>query len=509
MPRYPETQALLEQALLHVLDEQDKLFKREDCAGLTEILVSLNALALKTTKLLTGGLNNVSSVSSLVANAKRTEGRTDEISELLWTHIPVSVSAIYERIENSIQRRTGRPGLVADTRAHYHNLHVRLLNQMLGARMLILNSDLGQEHESIWQQFLERHLGPAFKVLQGGHVFDHEGNRSECQVDLIVLPADAQVFVPGDTKGGKAFVLVDQVISVIMVTSNLTKEKMESEWRKLQTLPRYPNMEADFPQLKDHPWPLCYVVSAQSDTPEELKETWEKLAGLELTKVVPQFVIALDTGFLYCGLRRWPCPRWPGNYVGAGDVHFEGGIYGGLGLAWLIAQHQGRLAVIQQRGLGQITRFARLLDAAMVRDEGVPATYSPRFQTFMQMRSISGAFAWGNSACFAHNKLQLRSLQRHPQEGRSIYETELFQEGTDTSRLEFGTFHHSLRWFRYASTHIVGDHIAFEEWINPRSKTEHRRKIAVFNLTSGQEIKGPRIDALEQVVGLDTIRPHI
>jgi hypothetical protein len=124
MPRYPETQALLEQALRHILTEESNLLKRDDRAELTEIIASLNHLALKTSSILAEGINNITSTASLLTEAKRIETLGDDVSELHWTHIPVSVSAIYERIEKSLVKKSGKQGLVADTRAHYHNLRV-------------------------------------------------------------------------------------------------------------------------------------------------------------------------------------------------------------------------------------------------------------------------------------------------------------------------------------------------------------------------------------------------
>jgi hypothetical protein len=81
----------------------------------------------------------------------------------------------------------GRYGFAGEIRAHYHNMRLRLLEQMIGARMLALSSDLGDETERIWQQFLEQHLGPMFRVLRGGYICDHAGNKS-CQVEMIVSP---------------------------------------------------------------------------------------------------------------------------------------------------------------------------------------------------------------------------------------------------------------------------------------------------------------------------------
>lgn len=193
----------MEQALRHVLSEQETLLQRPDCDQLCCILSSLNRLAIDTSDVLIGSLNSIRSTKNLTRAARDIERAVDDISEVLWTHLRVSVSSVYERIEDSLERKPGKPGFISDTRAHYHNLRVRLLEQTLGARSLVLNSDLGDEHERIWQQFFERHLGPSFKILRGGHIYGYEGNRSSAQIDLIVVPAEAQIFIPGDSEGGK------------------------------------------------------------------------------------------------------------------------------------------------------------------------------------------------------------------------------------------------------------------------------------------------------------------
>jgi hypothetical protein len=258
MPRYPETQAMMEQAVRHVLQEQQKLLQRQDAHVLIEILLLLSRLATNTSELLAEGTLRRRSTTHLTKEARQLEETADRLSESLWIPILVSVSAVYERIEASFERKPGKYGMAADTRAHYHNLRIRLLEQMLGARMLASNSDLGEEHERIWQQFLSRHLGPMFRVLRGGHICDHQGN-SSCQMDLLVVPADAQVFTPGDSDDGKAQVLVDQVVSAAMVTSNLTLDKMRSDREKSQSIPAFSELEQDHPALREHPWPLLYA----------------------------------------------------------------------------------------------------------------------------------------------------------------------------------------------------------------------------------------------------------
>jgi hypothetical protein len=361
--------------------------------------------------------------------------------------------------------------------------------------------------ERIWQQFLEHHLGPMFRVLRGGHICDHQGNTS-CQMDLIVVRADAQVFVPGDSNDGKAQVLIDQVISATMVTSNLTAAKLKSDWQKLQSIPAFPEMEKDHPYLKGHPWPLCYILAAQSDPAEDLEEAWREVCREGQTQTVPQYVIALDTGYLYCGLRKWPCPAFPGNYTEAEHIKVETGIYAGLGLAWLLTQHQGRLAAAQRQNLGAINRFARLLDEAM-RREALRATYSDRFETMFQMRPIAGVIEWGSAACWGHNRLQLRCLRRKREGVNKVWEVELLLPGVNTDALNGHSYTEYLRWFHYGMTATAGRLIAVEEWLNHKSKTDHKRRIAVFDSLTGAEVTRPSVDALTSVLEVESIRVAI
>lgn len=368
--------------------------------------------------------------------------------------------------------------------------------------MLIINSDLGDEIERIWQQFLQKHLGDSYRVLRGGHICDHAGNHSD-QIDLIVVPSEAQVFVPGDSDGGKAQVLIDNVISAIMVTSNLTVQKLKDDWRKLQTIPVFSDLVRDFPSLNSHPWPLCFIVAAQSDPTDELEKAWCELCAEGLTKSVPQFVISLDSGFLYSGITKWPRPDYPSNYVAVDHVHSETGLYAGLGLAWLIAQHQGRLAVIRHLALGPITRFAKLLHNA-TRRSALPATYSSRFETMGQMREIAGVLSWGNYARFAHNRLQFRSLVRK-RDGPPVTYENLLLNGVDPKTPNLAFQMENARWFRYGVTAVEGKLLAVEEWTEPQSKTNHKKHVAIFNVDTGEELVGPEIDALHEVDDLKRI----
>jgi hypothetical protein len=495
MPRYPETIAMAEQAMRHVLSEQEKLLKMKDAADIIGLLLPINELACETSRLLTEN-KFPASIRKLTKKAKMIEEQADELSIALWRPILISLSAIYERIEESLKRKSGEHGLRADTRAQYHNLRIRLLEQLIGARMLVNNSDLGDENERIWQEFFERQLGPMFRVLRGGHISDYEGNISG-QLDLIIVPSNAQVSMPGGSNHGKAQVFVDQVISVIMIKSNLTTSELDKDWKALQSIPCYKEMEKDYPNIKGHPWPFCYIVSAQGDTVEKIKNQWVACCKIEQLNIVPQLVVMLDSGYMYSGARKWPCPRYPGNYTENDQVACETGVNAGLGLAWLVAQQQGRLAVMQNQNLMRVNRFAQLIDKSGY-GSGLPPTYSRRFDCSFQTRTIAGVVRWGDTALWIHNKLLLRCLakdQINADLNDSIPTTyKLPEQDEPITRSPFDTAHY--RWFQYGSAAVVDQFVAVEEWLNCKSKDNHQRRVAVFDTTTGEEITHGRLSSL-------------
>lgn len=508
MARYPETIAMVEQAMRHVLSEQEKLLKMEDATDFISLFLPMNELACETSRLLTEN-KFPASIKKLTKKAKLIEDRADKLSAALWRPILISLSAIFERIEESLKKKSGEHGLRADTRAQYHNLRIRLLEQLIGARMLVNNSDLGDENERIWQEFLERQLGPMFRVLRGGHISDYSGNVSG-QLDLIVVPSNAQVFMPGDSNHGKAQVSVDQVISVIMIKSSLTKSEFQKDWKVLQSIPCYKEMEKDYPGLKGHPWPFCYIVSAQGDTADKIKDQWVACCKLAPLNIVPQLVVMLDSGYMYSGARKWPCPRYPGNYTENDQVECVAGVNAGLGLAWLVSQQQGRLAVMQNQSLSRVNRFAQLIDKSGM-GSGLPPTYSRRFDTSFQTNTIAGVVRWGNVARWAHNKLLLRCLAKDGVEdgtNQSIaFAYTLPEQDEQNIKSSFDTSHY--RWFRYGSDVMAGRLLAVEEWLNCKSKDKHQRRVAVFDTTTGEEITHGRLASLSAPAELTSLEPEI
>lgn len=496
MPLYPETLALAQQAVQYLLTEQSKLLKRKDAARLTKIHRSLNDLASNTFFLVNSGIKDKTVIGQLKKQALKIEKETDELSVKLWTPIELSVSSIYQRMEESITRASN-PSVPRNLRDQFNNFRIRLLEQCLGARMLIQNSDLGEEHERIWQQFLQKQLGANFQVLRGGHILSQNGAPTGPQMDLIIVLAGSPVMVPGDSEGGKVNVFIDDVIAAILLTSNLTEKKLRDDWKKLQSLPDYKSKEEEYPHLKDHAWPLCYVFSAQAAPVEVLKQTWENATKAGLTKVVPQVLISLDSCSMYSGVMAWPSPRYS-NSRQADVVKVWTGLEAGIGIAWTLLQIRGRSKAIRRQPLGSIVRYANILNTLDI-VPATPPTWSKRFDTMFQMRDIAGIFAWGSTACFAHNRLQLRSLRRKLPGKDKIIDIELFQSGHDLEKISWHQKSNYLRWFHYGQFDVAGELLALEEWIDVRSKSNCRRRIAVFNVKSGAEIVGSRVDALQSV----------
>jgi hypothetical protein len=58
-------------------------------------------------------------------------------------------------------------------------------------------------------------------------------------------------------------------------------------------------------------------------------------------------------------------------------------------------------------------------------------------------------------------------------------------------------------------TATAGRLIAVEEWLNHKSKTDHKRRIAVFDSLTGAEVTRPSVDALTSVLEVESIRVAI
>ena len=488
MARHLETQLLFEQAVSLLLAEQKKLLSRRDAADFPKELIALNELAASVQDEIRNGIHRTKTIQKFVNASHKFERDLDERSVELWRYIPISISGIFESIQ-----RASKPDPSKERRLHndlcssYHNLRLRLLGQILGARMLDSNSDLGEESELVWLQFFQRQLGSRFNVIKGGRILDHDGNRSPNQIDLLIVRDGAPVVEASDTDGGKGHVFIDQVVAAVMITSNLNPQKLAEDWEKLSNLPKHEHAGQDFPRFKGHPWPLTFIVSGSSTSIEKLEEKWRELSGND-SDYAPQGVLALDSGFIYSGKSSWPHPSAFGIEKTA--VRSSTGHRSGLGLAWMINQMQARLAGMDDTSIALYDRMGKTIAAAIL-ESGIPPHYSPRVHSMRGNRSFGGIVEEGGHGAIVHNKLTLWSLKI----GDSFLERDRdhpeFNESSGTN----------FRLFRCDRLLIgkAGGFLAFEEWFLPHSKEDHYTKVAVFNRETGEEITADWATSLQSV----------
>lgn len=54
-------------------------------------------------------------------------------------------------------------------------------------------------------------------------------------------------------------------------------------------------MKQEFPGLKEHSWPLCYILGAECDDSKKLQEVAQELVSAE-NPHSPQMIMLLDSG---------------------------------------------------------------------------------------------------------------------------------------------------------------------------------------------------------------------
>jgi hypothetical protein len=55
------------------------------------------------------------------------------------------------------------------------------------------------------------------------------------------------------------------------------------------------SMKQEFPGLKEHSWPLCYILGAECDDSKKLQEVAQELVSAE-NPHSPQMIMLLDSG---------------------------------------------------------------------------------------------------------------------------------------------------------------------------------------------------------------------
>jgi len=104
------------------------------------------------------------------------------------------------------------------------------------------------------------------------------------------------------------------------------------------------------------------------------------------------------------------------------------------------------------------------------------ATQLDRF--FQIPPPLTGVIQWGHHEDWVHNRLHLNAL-RPKQEGvgKPWWEVELLLPGVNFDTADWRYYREHLRWFRFGVTETAGRLVAFEEWLNYDSKTDHKRNV--------------------------------
>lgn len=489
IPQSVEAEAVAEQIVDALGRETTGLLNGPNATISSKIVSGLNDLESGTSELINKGTFSRSEIEKLQSDAAALEVLIDDISEANWKYIGISVAHHFTRLAEAAEEPESAESLQGEIRAHYHSLRLRLLQQTRGARTHRNSNDLGDETELIFKEFFQRHLGRRVRVVKGGEIWDYNGNRSG-QIDLLIVPDDALLTTPGDTEDGKSNVFVDQVFAAVMVGANLTTSKLGTDWKALQKIPGYVERPSDFPELNDHPWPLCYIIGGRSDPIGKLEEKWKELCEEGHLTHVPQFILSLDSGYAYSGSRRWPCPRYPGNYTEPDHVTNQTGIYSGLGLAWILLQIRGRLALLERRSVTAINRQQNLLHDAMYSIAG-SQSHGDRFsQSFASFSELLGPIRWGSLSTNAHNRLPLHSVR--------IGDYNLYRDGADPHSLSNKELFSKARMFEYPSHQVSEDMIAFREILSHHRSGTIKSRYVVFTV-EGEELTSPSIEEAQSL----------
>ena len=457
---------LLLQALHAVQQRQEWLANSPHFAHCSSLSKDLAALAQQTLSMLRGRVEMKSTLRTALQLAQKIEQEADRISERIWRPVPMPVIHAYEQIDREY-RQTVRDASYADKlAAGYDSMRYRLLEQAFGTRLLVQNADLGGDLEGVFRDFLRANLGSHLTVVQGGHIYDHDGNRSEHQIDIMVVFQSTSPFCPSGVAGGKHDVLVDQVVAAIEVKSTLDWKAFQQSARVLESIPDFPERNKEYPAVRGH-WPLRYVVAASTETLFGIGDWWRRALPGNRTRAI-DLAMVLEQGWVR--QRRYEHP-FADEAALPDDLGFGLDASAGLGLGWLLLGINARVAECCSRGIGHLRRLARLLGNA---DRTEPGRIDERTFPPVAGRSIAGNLTWGGIETQVHNRLYVASV-------------ECSGEPLRVQRSGHGDELPPVRLFnvRYRRPGDAEDWVALEEWV--RGDDGWKGRTTVINVTTGEE----------------------
>jgi len=490
-----ELGSLIHTALRHSIKEQEKVVKHKSAAQLLPVIQRLAKFNVDLEEWYSGKyhLRENDRCNYFLHQAEEIEAEADRISEEIWEYVPVSLIPIFHRIRDRRVQIEKDDSYPRQLRAQFNNFRLALLEQVTGARFLENNANLGEEVERIMVQYLHRRLGNSVRILRGGHIYDYENSRSD-QIDIIITPSNALGFCPADTSDGKHNVMIDQVIAAISVTSRLTPEKLRKRLEELQRIPLFKQKAESYLGLKDQPWPLCYIVGAECEDLDQLEKVWREVGSSEKP---PVMILLLDSGYI---MQRT-------FHAHDGEPFHQlasrGGIYAGLGLGWIEIQIAARNTWLTNQRADWIGRVQKqLLDLEL---SELPVSDPKREPWGWGNRSLHGVLRWGVTGKWVHNRLFVTSILAR--ESLSIVEATLLDSTKAFPTDGIRDYKFEPRWFKQGVHAINGNFCALEEWIDPRDREKRRRRIAVFDSQTGDDVTSQMTQSLAECSEIEGLNP--
>ena len=456
------------------------------------IVQELQELALDVQLWLTGKNSITDPITYFKGRFTAIEAEADRVSRKLWKANRLNLSSVLDYADQEKARIDGKFTFML--RTHLDIQRMRLMEQVRGARLLRNNSDLGEEVERIFVEYLSANLDPDLMVLRGGHIFDLDGNSSK-QMDIVVVPARTLSLTPADTTDGKCNVLVDQVVAAISVKSTLNPTSFEAAWADIQSIPPYAQKDEDFPALKGakHAWPLCFILGANSSPLRELDVKWDELIQNGQSHQL-QLFMSLERGYKIAGNSSWPLIAFfredcKGSFNGGEELQ------AGLGLGWLLNGISARGAVIANRSISSFKRMRDvLMEAGMLTGCGSPS-YSRRYDGPMLRMGgeIGGVVQWGRYGNWLHNSLFCCSLtvadKRVVDVNRPLT--------AEAERRYFDDVPYEPRWFEAGFCEMRDGNCHLREWVADDAATGYVSKDVLFDFASGKELDTPALQLSE------------
>jgi uncharacterized protein DUF6602 len=427
-----------------------------------------------------GRFNKSNPLKYFGGQALKLEKQGDRLAEKLWSGNCLSLYCIFNYA--NLEKEYSKNKFEMMLRTHFDIQRIRLLEQIRGARLLQQNSDLGDDVEKVFVEYLQQNLDNDCKVVRGGHIFDQEGNRSK-QIDIMVIQAKTFSMCPASTLQGKHNVTVDQVIAAISVKSTLTEKEFEDAWLGIQSIPIYSEQDEDYVGLKDNAWPLCFIVCANSSDIRDLDNKWSSLSNNPTHEL--QLFMSLEKGFSTSSNVSWPLRS---------NVRGEE-LIAGLGLGLMINSILARSAYLAKRSLSFYKKQSAMFYKATIKAGCGSPINSPKYNKIGPLLSINEIIRWQNMSkiYYSNGEIYRRCLHLNNEltvNALLIRDKRLVNtERPILRKLKTGDGQlYESRWFEWYSEKTVDDILYLTEWLQDEKGISYHSRIVKFNLITGDEV---------------------